>query len=159
MRTLQQNNIPVLSPRLKAIAEQVSDGMVFADVGTDHAYIPIYLVNMEICKYGFASDIRKGPLDRAKQNIVKYGCNGGITSILTDGLKGLPLYDIDIIIIAGMGGETIINMLEEASGLLKIGTKLVIQPMTDLKEVRQYVYGHGFQIVSERLAGFCFITP
>lgn len=151
MPILQRNKTPVLSQRLLAVAEAVPSGSVFADIGTDHALVPVYLIKTGACKEGVASDIRKGPLERAKQNIDRHKCSECISTVLTDGLKGLPLEKTDVLIIAGMGGETIIRIIDESKSLIKRGTKLVIQPMTDLPTVRRYAYTNGLLVLSEKL--------
>ncbi|MBQ2795822.1 MAG: SAM-dependent methyltransferase, partial [Oscillospiraceae bacterium] len=102
-----------LDLRLSAAADFVKEGTVAADVGTDHGYLICHLVEQGICKRGFATDINIKPLESARSLIREMELDEEIETVLTDGLKGLPEDDIDEILICGMGGETIINILSD----------------------------------------------
>ncbi len=102
----------VLSKRLSAAASLVSDGAIVADIGTDHAYIPINLVLSGKASYAIASDVNEGPIAIAKENIEKYGVSDKIAVRVTNGLDGIEQYKPDCILICGMGGELIVNILK-----------------------------------------------
>ena len=140
----------LLTNRLKAVADMVPVCSVVADIGTDHAYIPIYLVQNGIAKEGIASDISEGPAKIARQNIEKYGLVSEISVVVGDGLEGIPY--AEVIIIAGMGGKMICDILENGEQTAKAAQLLVLQPMTMACELRKYLHGAGFEILSETLA-------
>ena len=137
-----------LSKRLSAAASFVRDGAVCADIGTDHAYIPISLVLENRVKYAIASDINEGPILKAKENIEKYGLSDKITVRVADGLDGIETYKPDSIVICGMGGELIARIIDNCDYVKKQGIQLVLQPMTSISELREYL-SHGFKIYNE----------
>ncbi len=143
-----------LDPRLSLAASFVKDGGVAADIGTDHAYIPIYLITEGICKKAIASDINEGPLMRAKANSADYGVENSIYFALTDGLDGLPLEEMSVtdIIICGMGGELIARIINDSEYAKKADVNLILQPMSSIEELRYYLAGNGFRISDE---GIC----
>ena len=102
-----------IDARLLAVASLVSDGAYLADVGTDHAYLPIYLAEQGKISRAVASDIHKGPLESAEKNIREAGFSDRIHTVLTDGLQGLEPYPVTDIVIAGMGGLMIKGILEK----------------------------------------------
>ncbi|MBQ4515162.1 MAG: SAM-dependent methyltransferase, partial [Clostridia bacterium] len=101
-----------MTPRLLAIADCVTKGSTIADIGTDHAYIPIYLMQKGIIKKAYAMDINEGPISRAEDNILKFKMDDKIVTRLSDGLKKLELGEADEIVIAGMGGILISEILD-----------------------------------------------
>ena len=103
----------MLSIRMQAVADLVSDGMRIADIGTDHGFVPIALVSAGRCPYAVAADVRRGPLSHAAENIRKYGLSEVIETRLSDGLEKIKPGEADSIIIAGMGGMLMIRILEE----------------------------------------------
>ncbi len=139
-----------LTPRLRAVADYVPDGARLADIGTDHAYVPIAVAGR--IAHAVASDVRPGPLARASENIARYGLAGRIETRLAGGLSGLVPGEVDTIVIAGMGGVLITEILEAGRAVAQAAERLVLQPMTAIAETRRYLCTHGFQIVSERLA-------
>lgn len=141
-----------ISNRLQVISSFVRHNSVVADIGTDHAYLPIYLVQEGVIKKAFACDIKKAPLNLAKTNIEENNLEDNIKTILSDGLDNVPLEQVDDIVIAGMGGETICNIIKRAKPLKYIRYKLILQPMTKQYELRKFLYENGFKIVSEGLA-------
>lgn len=145
-------NYPVLRARLTAVLGEVRRGSVAADVGTDHAHLPIALCLSEICPRVIASDVRDGPIASARENICRYGLSDRITVIKTDGLHGIEDYDPDDILISGMGGELIVRILSEAPFIKKNGKRLVLQPQTHPELVRAYLAENGFRIVAEHVA-------
>ena len=145
-------NLPRLDRRLMCAAEAVGKCRVVADVGTDHAYLPVYLVLSGRAEYAIASDINEGPVMRATLNVTSYGLNSRIQVIRTDGLHGIEEYSPDAVLILGMGGELIVKIISEAPWLKAKGIRLVLQPMTHPEIVRSYLWDNGFEIVSELLA-------
>ena len=133
---------PKLDDRMMSAASFVNRGDVVADVGTDHGYLPIYLILSGIIPFAVASDIREGPLGRARKNARKYGVDQKMKFELSDGLAfledGCP---VDDIIICGMGGETIISIIEASDYPKKSGVRLILQPMTKAFELREYLLG------------------
>ena len=128
-----------LSPRLSAAAAFVPAGARIADVGTDHGYVPVYLAEKGICRFIAASDINKGPLSSAVRTAKERGFEDRITFLLTDGLAGMEDYDLDTVLIAGMGGETIVSILENAPWTAKDNVTLILQPQTKIPEVSEYL--------------------
>ncbi len=140
-----------LDNRLSAVAAMVSDGGVFADCGTDHAYIPIYLIKNGISQRGYASDINKGPLNSAKTNIENEGLGDKIQTVLTDGLDGYNDTAITDIIIAGMGGELIMKIIDRSALVRTAKPYLILQPMSHEDKLRVYLNSHGFETSDERI--------
>ena len=139
-----------LSKRLSAAASFVSDGAIVADIGTDHAYIPINLILSGKASYAIASDVNEGPIAIAKENIEKYGVSDKITVRVADGLCGIEEFNPDCIIICGMGGELIVNILKASEYVKSSNVKLILQPMTAVKELREYL-ADGFKIEDEKI--------
>lgn len=135
-----------LSNRLKAIANLVS-GNIAADVGCDHAYLSIFLA-MHKCDYVYATDVREKPLERAKENIKRYGVENKIKLILTDGLCNVP-QSVDTVIVSGMGGKLIERIVFEQDWLKNKDKHLILQPQTFLMELRQNLYLNGYEIEFE----------
>ncbi|MBR2336312.1 MAG: SAM-dependent methyltransferase [Clostridia bacterium] len=144
-------NLPKLDQRLMCAAEAVPQCDVVADVGTDHAYLPVYLVLRGKCNYAIASDINEGPVKRAVLNVTGYGLNSKVQVIKTDGLHGIEEYKPDTVLILGMGGELIAKILAEAPWLKSNKTRLILQPMTHPEVVREYLWTSGFGILEEKL--------
>lgn len=143
-----------LDPRLEAAASFVEPGAVVADVGTDHAYLPLYLLETGAAHFAVASDINRGPLERAKQNAARAGMTSRMRFVLTDGLRDLdPGRDgVDHIMICGMGGELIARIIGDSDYVKKPGVRLILGPMSSPEELRKYLAGAGFRILDERLA-------
>lgn len=140
-----------LTPRLRAIAEQVPRGAKFADIGTDHAYLPVWLVLNGVVGSAIAADLREGPLERAKQTAAQYAVADRVSFRLCDGLSGIAPEEADTIAIAGMGGETIANILVSAPWTRGAGKTLLLQPMTTQPELRRWLGEHGYSILKERI--------
>ncbi len=138
-----------LDKRLSAVASLVRKDAVFADIGTDHAYVPIYLIQSERCKKGYASDVRKGPLQSAAKNIAQYDCNNQITALLSDGLLAYSATDAEDYIIAGMGGELIAKIIDTAPFEITDKYNFILQPMTREDELRDYLNENGFSVITE----------
>ncbi len=142
---------PELSQRLMSAVGFVRGGFL-ADVGTDHAHLPVYLYQLGKIRGAVASDVNEGPLARAKANIAAYGAEKGIATELSDGLARLAPYQPDDIVIFGMGGELIIRIIEDADWVKNGHIRLILQPMTKLEEVRRYLLKYGFFIVDEAMS-------
>lgn len=141
-----------LKPRLALIARKVPKCNVLADIGTDHAYIPIFLVKEDVCEKAIASDIGEGPLNIAIKNIKDYGLENRIEIKLSDGISALYGQKADVIIISGMGGDLIVKILEEGFENIKNAKALIIQPMTAVRDVRKWLIENGFEVFDEELA-------
>ena len=140
-----------LSKRLSHLADMVSENMVLADVGTDHGYIPIYLVQSGRIKKAFAMDIRKGPLLRAEEHIRACGLGDYITTRLSDGVASLTEKEPDSILIAGMGGNVMLHILEEGETVISSARELILQPQSEITKVRKYLYQKGYAIDREEM--------
>ena len=141
-----------IDARLLAVADLVSDGAYLADVGTDHAYLPIYLAEQGKLSGAVASDIHKGPLESAEKNIKEAGFSNLISTVLTDGLQGLEPYPVTDVVIAGMGGLMIKGILEKASSFKAKSPKFILQPMQHIPDLRRYLVENGFSIQKETQA-------
>ena len=140
-----------LTPRLKAGAYQVPQGGRLADVGTDHGYLPVWLLLNWRIRRAIASDLRQGPLDNARENARFYGVTERMEFRLCDGLSDIRPEEVTTVTIAGMGGETIAAILEAAPWTIE-GKTLVLQPMTSFPELRLWLQRHGYTIEHETIA-------
>ena len=138
-----------LSKRLQTIADFVKKNSVVADIGTDHAHIPIYLIENNIIDKAYACDINKGPLEKAKENIENFGVSENIVLRLSNGLDKMSNKEADTIIIAGMGGELIIDILERGKSFFNKKNTFILSPHTKTDEVRDYLLRKGFEILKE----------
>lgn len=137
--------------RLLCAASLVRQGSRVADIGTDHAYLPIYLVESGRSPSTIASDIRVGPADSARKNVAAAGLCDRIEVRLGDGLSGIAPDEVDDIVIAGMGGETIAAILQGAEWVKDARYRLILQPMTRAEDLRRYLLTNGFEIDEERV--------
>lgn len=138
-----------LSKRLQAVADLVSNGVTVADVGTDHGYIPIYLVESGKSKCAIAMDINRGPLDRAEAHIRMHGLGEQIKTRLSDGVKKLQIGECDCVIVAGMGGALVIKIMEDGEEIFRNLTEFILQPQSEIAKVRQYLCEHNYRIIAE----------
>lgn len=137
-----------LSKRLKTVADELKYRTV-ADIGTDHAYIPIYLLQNNLIDKAYACDINSAPLDKARKNINKYGFNDKIKLRLGNGLSAIKPFEAETAIISGMGGMLIIDILKsEVTNSFK---QLILQPQIDIYSVRKYLHKIGFKIENEEM--------
>lgn len=141
-----------LGPRLKTVVSFVEKGASVIDIGCDHGYVPIYLVQNGICRHVTATDIRYGPLNSAIRSAEENGVSEKIDFILTDGLKNVPRDDADTIVISGMGGETMIGILEGEDWLISEDVKLILQPQSKTDELLLWLERSGFAIRDVSLA-------
>lgn len=139
-----------LDERLKAVAAYVRPGAVFADVGCDHGRLSVYLMQQCGAAGGFACDIRPQPLEKARKLIQAKGLADRVTPVLTDGLVGMEGKGITDVVIAGIGGEVLAHILEEAAFLQEPGVRLILQPQSKEQLLRRAVYAHGFALVEEK---------
>lgn len=139
-----------LDSRLATAAEFVRYGKVAADIGTDHGYLVCWLVENEVCPRAYATDINRQPLESAKALIAQKGLENRIETRLADGLDGLPPKEIDEIIICGMGGETIIGILDAHKWVKSERIHLVLQPMSRADILRRWLYENGWRITEEK---------
>ena len=139
-----------LSDRLRAVAGYVEPGASVIDVGTDHAYVPIWLLLNEICSTAYASDLRAGPLSRAENDARYWGVADRLTLLLCDGLSACVPEALDTVILAGMGGETIRAILEASPWALK--KRLILQPQTHPAELERWLAKRGVGIADVTLA-------
>lgn len=139
-----------LTPRLMQVAAMVPPCGVVVDVGTDHAYIPVYLIQKGIAQHVVASDAIPGPVARAKHTVEKYGLQQQITVRQADGLEGD--FPVDHFVLAGMGGNLICDIVERELCRAKSAKSLILQPMTAVYDVRKFLHHHGFCITREELA-------
>ncbi len=137
--------------RLLSAVPYVRQGAVVADVGTDHAYLPIFLLQQEIASRAVACDIAEGPIRRARENIAASGLTDRMDTLLTDGLHGVEPFCPDHVILFGMGGELIVKILSEAPWVRSPDVRLILQPMSRAEILRAYLWENGFGTVGETL--------
>ena len=143
--------IPTPDARLLSAIPYLKKGGTVADVGTDHAYLPIYLVLEGYAQSAVASDVNRGPILSAEANIAAAGLSDRIKTIQTDGLHGIEAYAPDDVLIFGMGGELIIRILQEAPWIKNGGVTLVLQAMSRIHLLRKWLTENGFCICGESL--------
>ena len=139
--------IPV-SDRLLACCEMIRPGDRVADVGTDHGYLGIYLLKKGIASFVIASDINPQPLDSARRNAEKYGVKEQMTFHLSDGVQNIPR-DFDCLVCAGMGGDTMVHILEDAPWLRNSQYRLILQCQSKTPMLRKYLSQQGWRICEE----------
>ena len=138
-----------LSIRLKTVAEAVTKGNRVADVGTDHGYVPIYLVKNNLSPAGIAMDVNKGPLEKAQEHIREEKLGGKIATRLGNGLAPLEPGETDTVIIAGMGGDLICKILKAKPEFLIEGKEFILQPQSEWFKIRRLLKEYRYQIEKE----------
>ena len=138
----------LLSPRLFQCAKLVNVGDRVADVGCDHGYLGIYLLQNEIASFVYAGDVNEGPLQSAILNAKRYGVNDKISFYLSDGVKNMPR-DFDTLVCAGMGADTMISVLDAAPWLRDSQYRLILQCQSKIHTLRKYLSENGWQIIGE----------
>lgn len=138
-----------LSPRLAATASLVSGGGSIVDVGTDHAYLPAHLILTKKIPFAIASDLRKSPLDNARDTVIKYKLQKKIELRLSDGLKEIKPDEVEEIVFAGMGGTLIAEKLKECSWIKNEKYHFIFQPQSKPEDLREFLYSNGFKINKE----------
>ena len=137
--------------RLQLIASLVPMGARFADVGSDHAYLPIYLMQTGRVSAALATDINEGPIRRAEMNIASASLAGKIKTRQCDGLDGVEDFSPDTVAIAGMGGELVAAILDKSDYVRRARPLLILQPMTQAAFLRKYLAENGYEVQSEHL--------
>lgn len=140
-----------LSKRLKKIAEHVDKCESVADIGTDHGYIPIYLVKEGICKKAIASDINKGPIEKAKINVAFEGISDKVKCLLGPGLNPLKVGEVNGVILAGMGGNLTRDILLADMEKVKKYDFIILQPAQNPEVLREFLYKSDYEIIDEDL--------
>lgn len=138
-----------VSKRLKAVAELVSAGSIVCDVGCDHGYVPIYLIQNHICPKVIAMDVGAGPLNRAREHIRTFCLEKYIVTRLSDGVAELREGEADCLILAGMGGRLVIKILTEGRDKIRSMQELILQPQSDIAFVRSFLRKEGWRTVRE----------
>lgn len=138
-----------LTPRLSAAASLIKGGGSVADIGTDHGYLPIYLIQSGKIKSAIAADIGKMPLENAAKSVKEYGLSDKVSLRLSDGLNSFSENEVDEIVFAGMGGTLIAEKLKETSWIKNINLHFIFQPQSRAEDLREYLYSNGFEIGTE----------
>jgi tRNA (adenine22-N1)-methyltransferase len=141
----------MLSERLQAVCALCPHGKCLVDIGTDHGYVPVTLVEEGIVNRAVAMDVRKGPLSRAAASVREAGLSDRISLRLSDGLDGLQAGEADVVLIAGMGGPLTIRILAAGEEKLSGVKALVLQPQSEIGDVRRYLSMHGWRILRENM--------
>ncbi len=147
---MTEKNI-VLSQRMQMVADMVSKGNVLADIGCDHGFVSIYLLENGICPKVIAMDVNEGPLLRAGEHIKERGLSPYIDVRLSDGMEKLLIGEADSILIAGMGGRLVIKILTDCMEKAKALKEIILQPQSELHLVRQFLNESGFHILEENM--------
>ena len=140
-----------ISSRLKTVACMVDKCRCAADIGTDHGYVPIYLIKNHICSRVIASDINIGPIKKAMLNVKSENLSGRIDCRLGEGLSTIAPGEAEEIVIAGMGGNLIADIIESHIDVFRKSDSFVLQPMQNSEVLREYIYKKGFKILDEEL--------
>ncbi|MCC0679030.1 SAM-dependent methyltransferase [Clostridioides sp. ES-S-0005-03] len=140
-----------LTDRLLKIASLVSDGKKIADIGTDHGYIPVYLLKEERVPFAVLADVNKGPLDNARKEVIQNNLLEKVDLRLGSGIEVLEIGEVEEVIIAGMGGILISELLEAKKEVAHSIEKLILQPMQAQEELRRYLLNNGYEILTEVL--------
>lgn len=141
----------ILSDRLSAVASMVSMGNRVCDVGCDHGFVPIYLVQQGISPHVLAMDVNEGPLEQAREHIQAYELTDYIETRLSDGLKAYQLGEADSLICAGMGGRLMMQILCENVEKTASFKELILQPQSDIEQFRSFLRKQGYQLVEENM--------
>lgn len=139
-----------INARLMACANMVPQGAVVADVGTDHGYLSIFLLQKGIASRIFATDIREKPLEKARVNASRFGVSDRMQFFCTPGLRGVPR-EFDTLVCAGMGADTMISILREAPWLKDGSYRLILQCQSATNDLRRYLWQSGWKITREIL--------
>lgn len=150
MMKKKETNV-VLSKRLQAIASFVTTGSRTADIGCDHGFVPIYLVEQKIIPKAIAMDIGKGPLQRAARHIQEYGLEDQIETRLSNGMEQLKVGEVDTVILSGIGGPLMIQILEAGREIVRSLKELVLSPQSEIEQVRRYLVEQLFWIKEEKM--------
>ena len=139
-----------LSKRLSALADYIDDGATVADIGTDHGFLPVYLVQTDSVKSVIASDISAASLSSARRTAADAGITDSILFMVTAGLDGISPSDVDTVVIAGMGGETILSILKDAPWTKSGTVKLILQPQSKIDLLSAFLYDNGYKMLETK---------
>lgn len=145
-------NCVQLDNRLMALAKLVRKNKKFADIGTDHAYLPVFLVEKGVICKAIAADLRKGPFDNARETVVAHNLTENIELRLSDGLDNFKENEVQEIAVAGMGGLLISEFINRTNWLKNKEIHLILQPMTHIEDLRKALFDNGFIIDNEVVA-------
>ena len=140
-----------LSARMEALAKLVTPGICLCDVGCDHGFVSIALVQRGICPKVFAMDVRPGPLERAREHIREHGLEEYIETRLSDGLSALRTGEAQGMLCAGMGGRLMMRILREGGEKIQAMEELILQPQSELREFRIFLRERGYVTVAENM--------
>lgn len=140
-----------LTKRLQTVADLVTRGNVVADIGTDHGYLPIYLIQNNITPRVIGMDVNKGPLGKALENITYYQVDNQIDLRLSDGLMQLHENEAQTITICGMGGKLIAKILENSKDKIVSNQELILSPQSELQQFREFLFNNKFHIINEEM--------
>lgn len=138
-----------LTPRLSAAASLIKGGGIVADIGTDHGYLPVFLIQQNKISGAIGADIGKGPLENAAKTVSRYGLSDRISLRLSDGLKEFKENEVDEIVFAGMGGTLIAEKLKETPWIKNPNLHFIFQPQSRAEDLREFLYSNGFEIGKE----------
>ncbi len=140
-----------LSARMQALVDMVSMGSVVCDVGCDHGFVSIYMIQKGIAPKVYAMDVGIGPLDRAKEHIAQYQLEDFIETRLSDGLEKLRIGEADCMLCAGMGGPLMQRILTEGREKVHAMKELILQPQSEIQGFRRFLREEGYQIIRENM--------
>ena len=138
-----------LSERMLMAARMVRSGNSVADIGTDHAYLPAYLILRGISPKALACDVRKGPLENAKNTVETYSLDDKITLRLSDGFDKIEPYEADDFIMCGMGGTLMEQLVSHTDWLKDKNKRIIVQPQSHAEDIRRFFVENGFEILFE----------
>lgn len=138
-----------LSERLYMVSSLLDKGNVICDVGCDHAYLPVYLIENGIFNKAIAMDIKKGPLDKAVENIIKYDMESVVETRQSDGVRNLKKMETDAITICGMGGNVMMHIFEDGEDVLRDISQIILQPQSEYMKLYGFLCDNGYYIEDE----------
>lgn len=138
-----------LSERMLMAAKMVRSGSIAADIGTDHAYLPAWLILNNVCPSALACDVRKGPLDNARKTVESYGIENRITLRLSDGFDEISPDEAQDFIMCGMGGTLMEELVSRTEWLKDKSKRLIVQPQSHSEDIRRFFVQNGFEILLE----------
>ena len=141
----------ILSERLLAVAGMITPGLPVADVGCDHAYLPIYLARENISPHIIACDINAGPIIRAQENVDDVDMGDRIDIRQGDGLSVITPGEVESVVLAGMGGKLMIRILTEGADVLRDATEIILEPQSEVAQLRRFLQDSHYRIISENM--------
>ena len=138
-----------LSKRLQMNVSLVPQGARVADIGCDHGYAAIWLIQNQVAEKMIAMDINEGPLERAKEHIALYGLQAYIQTRLSDGVAALKPGEVEAVLIAGMGGGLVMHILKDGEKVCQSAKELILQPQSEIEHVREFLREEGYTILAE----------